>query len=98
MGCLIPFNKRRHALQALLSKLKSYFLDFILTTFCQLSKLNISLDVTIPPTILCSRRECEHVVEYGKHFDVDAWAKWTAANDTMTGTAHIIYLSRVELK
>ena len=45
--------------------------------------------VTMPPSMLCTRRHCEHVVEYGKHFEADAWARWTAANDTMTGTADL---------
>ena len=43
------------------------------------------LDVTIPDTLLCSSKNCGHVVEYGKHFDKEQWNRWTAANSTVTG-------------
>ena len=43
-------------------------------------------DVTIPSTLLCSEDACAHVVQYGKHFDKELWDRWTAANDTVTGT------------
>ena len=55
--------------------------------------ISILLDVTMPLSILCSSKDCGHVVDYGKHFDANAWAIWTAANDTMTGTANYLLQS-----
>ena len=43
------------------------------------------LDVTIPPTINCTPDQCQHMVLYGKHFDEQAWFRWTSANDTISG-------------
>ena len=43
------------------------------------------IDATIPAPIDCSKSGCSHVVVYGRHFDPDDWARWTAANDTITG-------------
>ena len=41
--------------------------------------------MTLPPTINCTTARCQHMVLYGKHFDEQAWFRWTAANDTVSG-------------
>ena len=62
------------------------FNDFIL------SKLYISLDASLPPSILCSRRDCGHEKVLGKHFESDSWATWISANDTVSGKVNVFMM------
>ena len=64
--------------QASISKKTSYLV-------CYFKAFHPYLDATLPPTLICSETNCSHVIEYGKHFDRDDWARWTSTNDTVSG-------------
>ena len=47
----------------------------------------------MPCSFLCSESNCDHVVQYGIHFDRLQWAGWSSANDTNSGYSVLVCLS-----
>ena len=47
----------------------------------------------MPRSFLCSESNCDHVVQYGIHFDRLQWAGWSSANDTNSGYSVLVCLS-----
>ena len=59
--------------------------------YINLVQINLFLDVTFPPSILCSGSNCTHMVVYGNHFERGDWEGRTSANDTITGQKKVVF-------
>ena len=44
-------------------------------------------------SFLCSESNCDHVVQYGIHFDRLQWASWSSANDTTMTVCWYVFIS-----